>query len=183
MVHNPLRQVGEAVKGKIENRRTRVRARAALSVTGCAVCFPVLFTFCACRAVCQKAVPLCRAIHEKIVSSPCAARVMFPCRAGVAGSSFSPSHLAPPCPPLPPPPPSPISNASSMEKKWSGKRSGRWEHLCEELHFKRKTLRKKVSAAYIMERSTLVTAYSQKRQSATSMRRLLIKPEKLAMEI
>ena len=125
MVHNPLRQVGEAVKGKIENRRIRARARAALPVTGRAVRFAVLFTFRARRAVCQKAVPLCRAIREKIVSSPYAARVLFPCRAGVAGSSFSPSHLAPPCPPLPPPPPSPFSNASSTEKKWSGKRSGR----------------------------------------------------------
>lgn len=125
MVHNPLRQVGEAVKGKIENRRKRARARAALSVTGRAARFPVLFTFCACRAVCQKAVPLCRAIREKIVSSPYAARVLLPCRADVAGSSFSPSHLAPPCPPLPPPPPSPFSNASSTEKKWSGKCSGR----------------------------------------------------------
>lgn len=125
MVHNPLRQVGEAVKEKIENRRKRARARAALSVTECAAHFAVLFTFCACRAVCQKAGPLCHAIREKIVSSPYAARVLFPCRAGVAGSSFSPSHLAPPCPPLPPPPPSPFSNASSTEKKWSGKRSGR----------------------------------------------------------
>lgn len=120
-----MRQEGEAVKGKIENRRIRVRARAALSVTGRAARFAVLFTFCACRAVCQKAMPLCRAIREKIVSSPYAARVQFPCRAGVAGSSFSPSHLAPPCPPLPPPPSSPFSNASSMEKKWNGKRWGR----------------------------------------------------------
>ena len=132
-MHNPLRLVGEAVKKKIENRRTRARARAALFVTGRAVRFAVLFTFRARRAVCQKAVPLCRAIREKIVSSPYAARVLFPCRAGVAGSSFSPSHLAPPCPPLPPPPPSPFSNASSTEKKWSGKRSGRWRKLEQEV--------------------------------------------------
>lgn len=135
-----MRQVGEAVKEKIENRRTRARARATLSVTGCAAHFAVLFTFCACRAVCQKAVPLCRAIREKIVSSPYAARVLFPCRADVVGSSFSPSHLAPPCPPLPPPPPSPFSNASSTEKKWSGKRSGRcFIHAMDTLRQKQMT--------------------------------------------
>ena len=135
-----MRQEGEAVKEKIENRRTRARARAALFVTGRAARFAVLFTFRARRAVCQKAVPLCRAIREKIVSSPYAARVLFPCRAGVADSSFSPSHLAPPCPPLPPPPPSPFSNASSTEKKWSGKRLGRcFIHAMDTLRQKQMT--------------------------------------------
>lgn len=145
-----MRQEGEAVKEKIENRRTRVRARAALSVTGRAARFAVLFTFRACRAVCKKAVPLCRAIREKIVSSPYAARVLFPCRAAVAGSSFSPSHLAPPCPPLPPPPPSPFSNASSTEKKWSGKNSGRCVVFYVENASPKKNSQKEENMLYFM---------------------------------
>lgn len=145
MVHNPLRQVGEAVKKKIENRRTRVRARAALSVTGRAARFAVLFTFCACRAVCQKAVPLCRAIREKIVSSPYAARALLLCRAGVAGSSFSPSHLARhalrflrPHPPLSRTPPR--RRKSGVEKT----RGGVWYSTWKTPHQKRTLRRRKI---------------------------------------